>query len=143
MGKMKHAAMAIGIALICATAVLFTVDVGDTQECRIVRVYGQLAQAQPGLRLEPQTVMVNKDTCVIWVNLSRAAEVKVIFEEGKKCADTTYAPSAFAMEGECYVTSWVAHGATSSLTFKEPGTYNYTVEWKEAQTKENGTIVVQ
>jgi len=143
MGNMKHAAMAIGIALICAMAVLFTVDVGNTQECRIVRVYGQLAQGQPGLRLEPETVMVNKDTCIIWVNLSRASEVKVIFEDGKKCADSTYAPSAFSMEGQCYVTSWVPHGATSSLTFKEAGTYNYTVEWKQGQTKTNGSIVVE
>jgi hypothetical protein len=143
MGNRKHAVLAIGVALLCAMAVLCTVEIGDAQECRIVRVYGHAAQAEPGLRLEPQTIMVNKDTCVIWVNLSKAAEVKVIFEDGKKCADATDAPSAFTMVETCYVTSWVPHGATSSLTFKEPGTYNYEVEWKEGKTKENGRIVVQ
>jgi len=143
MGNMKHAVMAIGVALICAMAVFFTVEVGDTQECRIVRVYGHSAQAQPGLRLEPQNIMINKDTCVIWVNLSRAAEVKVKFEDGKKCADATGAASAFTMVETCFVTSWVPHGATSSLTFNDAGTYNYEVEWKEGKTKENGRIIVQ
>lgn len=143
MGNRKNAVMAIGIALICAMAVLSTVEVANTQECRIVRVYGLSAQAQPALRLEPQNIMVNKNTCVIWVNLSRAAEVKVIFEDGKKCADATDAASAFTMVENCFVTSWVPHGATSSLTFKDAGTYNYEVEWKEGKTKENGRIIVQ
>ena len=102
-------------------------------------------QGQPGgqvaLKLDPDTVMVNKGTCVIWVNFARADEVQVVFEQGKVCEDVTEAPVGFKLDAKnCYVTNYIPFGGTSSLLFNVPGEFKYIL--KAGGERLNGKIIV-
>ena len=100
---------------------------GDSYECRVVRIYGE--GSQPGkLHIEPSVLTISKDTCVIWVNWSKEQEVSVKFEASMKCHDVTDAPMMFSLDSQqCYVTSWIGMGETSSLRFNQPGELEYIV----------------
>lgn len=113
------------------------------QECRIVRIQGM--KAHSSIRLEPETVSINKGTCVIWLNRAAAQEVKVVFEDGKKCSSVSEAPVGFSLDHEnCYITSWISFGGTSSLRFMEEGSYEYTMEGADMpRGKVKGTILVR
>jgi plastocyanin len=135
---MKSVVKTVGIALlITACLAMVSHEVLQAQDCRLVRIVGRKAPL-----LEPPTTVVEKGTCVIWFNKTQL-EVKVVFEEGKKCQDVTDSPTGFAMESSCYVTTWLKYGATSSLRFNEPGTYEYMVEFATMPDKSKGTIVVE
>ena len=94
------------------------------------------------IRLEPETILVSKGTCVIWNNWTGAQEVIVKFEEGKKCDDVTDAPVGFKLDAaNCFVTDLIPFGGTSSLRFVEEGSYDYVVEALKAKAK--GKIIVK
>jgi len=134
----------IGVILILVAAVLMiSKETITAQDCRIIRIHGQ-AYPEKSVWLEPETLLLPKSGCVIWVNFARG-NVKVIFEEGKKCKDVTEAASAFTMDESlgCYVTSFVDVGATSSLRFVEEGTLAYKVEIEGVAEKATGSIVVR
>ena len=99
----------------------------DCSECRIVRIFGE--GSQPGkLHVEPEILTISKGTCVIWVNWSKEQEVSVKFEEKMKCHDVTDSPMMFALDSaQCYVTSWIPLGGTSSLRFTDGGEFEYIV----------------
>jgi hypothetical protein len=112
------------------------------EECRLVRLYGA-AGPNTTMRIEPDVLWVAPGACVIWVNLSRAAEALVIFEEGKVCQDATESPTGFQLNAKsCFVTNFIPHGATSSLKFMQEGTYNYRFEGAGA-TPAEGRIIVK
>lgn len=69
--------------------------------------------------------------------------MKVIFEEGKRCAAATEAPTGFGMDdyGHCFVTTWIPFGGTASLSFKETGTYQYILEVTPNEKELNGRNV--
>ena len=141
---MQKRAIIIGIILVFTLTVFLMNQVpANGQNCRIIRIYGQ-AYPEKSVWLEPETLLLPKNGCVVWVNFARG-NVKVIFEEGKKCKDVTEAPSAFSMNESlgCYVTSFVDVGATSSLRFVEEGTFGYKVEIEGIAEKATGTIVVR
>jgi hypothetical protein len=53
---------------------------------------------QSPLRIEPETFLVSKGDCVAWFNRAESAEeVKVSFEDGKKCLTGTEAPTGFSL----------------------------------------------
>lgn len=110
-------------------------------EVRIIRLYADMIDGKKELYVEPNTSWVPKDTVVIWVNQARTDEVKVVFEEGKKCADVTSSADGFTMDATCFVTSWVPSGGTSSLRFVEAGIFNYMVETSDG-VKAKGKIIV-
>jgi hypothetical protein len=101
------------------------------------------------IRVEPETMQISKGSCVIWFNRAAANEVKVVFEEGKKCAAVTDAAVGFGMDdyGQCFVTSWLPFGGTSSLRFKEAGTFEYAIEIGKLEDKgkrvARGKIIVR
>ena len=135
--------LAIGIISVFA-ATLFLVGQGTTtaQDCRLIRVHGGAMQSETPY-IEPQTAWIPKGTCVIWSNWVRTDEIKIVFEEGKKCEDMTDASAAFTMDAaNCYVTTWVPLGGTSSLKFNEEGTFDYTIQEKKG-LKAKGKIVVK
>ena len=81
---------------------------------------------------------------MIWYNRATANGVKVIFEEGKKCASVSDAPTGFNLDHEqCYVTSWLPFGGTSSLRFKETGTFEYAIEVTSGGLAEKGERVAK
>ena len=126
----KKLLIAVGLVLVFSIAI-FQTNQGtvNAKETRIVRIFGGETYSLKSIRLEPQYLTISKDTVVIWNNWARAHEVKVIFEEGKKCEDVTDAPTGFKLDAaNCYVTSWIPLGGTSSLKFTEKGVYKYVVE---------------
>ncbi len=97
-------------------------------QCRIVRIYDRVSpDSASGATIEPQTIMIAKGSCVIWVSLGNA-QMMVNFREGRRCFDTTEAATGFSLSDACFVTSWVPSGGTSGLTFTEAGTYVYEIE---------------
>lgn len=132
--------------IFCLALVVIAVMVShgslDAQDCRIVRIYGGIPQYVEGIRIEPETIWASKGTCVIWNNTMRTDEVKIVFEEGKKCDDMTDASVGFKLDAEnCYVTTWIPFGGTSSLMFREEGTFEYVVEAKGG-VKSKGKIMI-
>ena len=80
--------------------------------------------------LDPETLNVAKGDCVVWVNWTRGEDVRVIFREGKKCADMTKAPVRFKPDfSGCFLTDYLNFGETSSLVFVEAGRFDYEIEF--------------
>jgi hypothetical protein len=126
----KRLLLTVGLALIFAVTT-FLVNQGtlDAQKCRIIRIHQEKGSAGSTIRIEPQSMHIDKDTCVIWINWVPKEEVRVIFkEDGKKCQDATDSPVGFSMAENCYVTDFIALGGTSSLKFNGEGTFSYAVE---------------
>jgi len=141
----KMLSVAVVLALILAlTTLLRNPDTISAQECRLVRLYGGVSANVEEIRIEPSSIFISKGTCVIWSNWVRTDQVKVIFEEGKKCEDVTDAPVGFRLDASnCYVTDSIPLGGTSSLRFNEAGTYKYRVEGAGGVIKATGEITVR
>ena len=135
---------AIGMIFVFAMTIFLVNQAAvDAQECRLIRIHGGAMGSVDRIEIEPKTSWVAKGTCVIWNNWVRTNEIKIVFEEGKKCEDMTDAPVGFKMDAaNCYVTTWVPLGGTSSLKFNEEGTFEYAIEAKGGP-KAGGKIVVQ
>jgi len=102
--------------------------------------------------IEPETLNVAKGDCVVWINWTRGEDVRVIFMEGKKCADMTKAPIRFKPDfSGCFLTDYLNFGETSSLVFVEAGRFDYEVEFGRAsgglygpgRSIKKGSIVVK
>lgn len=130
-----------GILFVCLIMVLMNTVICPAQECRVIRIQGGGTSSE--IYLEPETAAVSKGTCIIWTNWVGAASVTVNFEDGKKCEDVTLAPVGFELkETNCYVTSSIPLGGTSSLRFSEKGSYEYSVK-SSSGASVRGRIVVQ
>ncbi|MFH0812894.1 MAG: hypothetical protein V2A69_08660 [Pseudomonadota bacterium] len=110
-------------------------------DVRIIRLHKDTINGGKTIYIEPNTSWIPKDTVVIWVNQARPDEVKIMFEDGKQCADVTSSATAFNLEASCFVTSWIPSGGTSSLKFNEAGIFEYIVEASDG-VKAKGKIVV-
>ena len=89
----KRLLIAIGFSFIFAM-IIYLSNLGTTfaQECRIIRIIGM--QMHHSIRIEPETLFISKGDCVVWFNRAESAEeVKVSFENGKKCLPETKACS--------------------------------------------------
>ncbi len=149
MMKKRVVVMTAMFFLLSSMLVLVDQKPTEADETQLVRIFGGVStgagELSKPIRLEPPTLTVNKGGVVVWLNWARNVEcVQVSFEEGKKCSDVTDAPTGFEMVEGCYVTSWITFGGTSSLRFKDPGTYTYTVEAKTGGEvrRETGKILV-
>jgi hypothetical protein len=140
----------IMIAALATIAFAFTIFVTnqaalDAESCRIVRLYGKpdASDSLTGLRIEPASLLVWKGDCVIWANWIAAQEVRIVFDDGKKCEDVTDGATGYKLDAKnCYVTSFVSPGGTSSLRFNELGTFKYEVVVGDTH-KRKGEIVVK
>lgn len=138
MKKIKFLSIVTGVVLILTMMILLTnPEISQAAEkCRPIQILPNAIQ--------PEKVFIDKGDCVVWLNWSRAEDVKVIFKEGKKCADITKAPSRFEMDASgCYLTDYLPFGATSSLLFVQPGTLNYEVEFRSTKKTVRGSIIVK
>jgi hypothetical protein len=139
----KRLLFTVGLTLIFSMATLL-VSQGtiDAQKCRIIRIHQEKGSAGTTVRVEPQSLHISKDTCVIWINWVPKEEVRVIFrEDGKSCQDATDSPMGFSMAENCYVTNFIPLGGTSSLKFNEEGTFRYEVE-VPGETKGTGQLAL-
>ena len=144
MGKKKFFVTLMAFVLVFSAFVLIMNQKGlSAAECRLIRIYGEPGGQIP-FGLEPDITNIRSGSCLVWVNLAREQEVKVIFEEGKKCEDVTDAPVGFRLDPDnCYVTDRISLGGTSSLRFNETCTYKYVVEAAGGVIKERGEFGVQ
>ena len=147
---MKTSKLLIGIG----TASIFTLviflgnplTIGAAEKCVIVTI-----QSHEGI--SPETLHIKKGDCVVWINWTRAEDVKITFKEGKRCQDMTKSPVGFKMDwNSCYITDYLDFGRTSSLLFDQAGTFRYEVEFKSSTrsgegyrigTARFGTIIVE
>jgi len=140
----KKLVITLGVSFVVAMMIGFlSLEIVSAQECRIIKIHGRTEH--PSIMIEPETTFLSKGDCVVWFNRFTAEDVKVTFEEGKKCLDVTNAPMGFSLNAQtCYVTSWMPFVGTSSLRFMEKGTYEYSVEAKNiGGVKAKGRIVVE
>jgi hypothetical protein len=140
----KKLMIVIGFIFVLAM-IIFLSKLGtlSAQECRVIKIHGWTEHRS--IMIEPETIVLSKGDCVVWFNQIMPGVVKVTFEEGKKCSDVSNAPMGFSLNASnCYVTSWIPFGGTSSLRFMEKGTYQYTVEGKiSGGVKAKGLIIVK
>lgn len=129
---------------VCILAVLLaSVHVIRAQECRIVRIHGEDREQSKKVYLEPKTLHVQKDTCVIWVKAGFNDDIRISFHDGNQCKKGTGTSVGFEVDAEsCYVTTWIPSYGVSSMLFLEHGTYEYTVALKNGD-KVEGKIAVQ
>jgi len=113
--------------------------------CQIVKV-AQDPSDPDAIRIEPTDLWIKKGDCVVWFNdriRASKPEIMVKFREGKKCEETTDAPTGFKRDEaeNCYITGMIPYGGTSSLRFMEKGSYEYEVMAGGKETAK-GKIVV-
>ncbi len=118
-----------GIGLLAALALVMTFLLGNPgismaqEKCLPVYIRSHAG-------VEPQFLNVAKGDCVVWINWTRGEDARVIFREGKKCADMTKSPVRFKHDfSGCYLTDYLGFGETSSLVFVEAGKFDYEVEF--------------
>jgi hypothetical protein len=97
-----------------------------------------------GFYIDPPVAKIEKGAVVVWLSGIKDADIQVIFMDGKTCKDVTAPAKSFTMQAkDCYVTSFMSFGETSSLQFVESGTYRYYVATFAGDIKAKGTIVVR
>jgi len=156
----RHLLGGIGVMVILIMAIFLSspAPINAVEECRIVKLSGHgLVRPEMFVRIEPDTLVISKETCVVWINFVAADEVTVSFKEGKKCLDAvsplkkakTPEEAAFYKAWkmdkvkDCFVTSFVTQGQTQSLVFSQPGTYKYEVQVAGKGQPVTGQIVVE
>lgn len=133
------------IYLVFAIALTIPLATGGkiyAQECRIIKVHSFDSPAGK-FRIDPETLVIKKGDCVVWINFVGVHSIKVHFDDAKKCEDVTDAPTGFKITADnCYVTDLITIGGTSSLRFMVPGTYEYKIE-APGRERMKGKIVVE
>jgi hypothetical protein len=137
--------------VVVSLSVLFLFGVFVTNHGAAGAAEAQLVKIQPagegvlaGLYIDPPVLYIDKNTIVIWMNGVPQREVQVVFQEGKACKDVTINPMGFGLDAvNCYVTSFIPYGDTSSLQFPEPGTFKYVVQTEGAKLRAKGVIEVR
>jgi hypothetical protein len=132
----------VGIGTVLVFTLIIILGYGKesnaAEKCTIVNIRSHAG-------VEPEVLKITKGDCVVWINWTRGEDVKVIFKEGKKCADITKAPVGFKLDSSgCYVTDFLAFGQTSSLMFPVAGSLDYEVEFQRKVGKAvKGSIQVK
>lgn len=136
------------VFFLALTAVLVEQGSVDADNARIVRLSSNVAQGrsyQIPYNVEPETLLIEKDTVVVWA-LFGAYEAQVLFLDGDKCQKATESPVGFELDsGEtkaCYRGVLIPNGGTASLKFKEPGVYEYGVKWANTPKQTRAKVVV-
>lgn len=140
----KRLLVIIGLVLILTLAfLLVNQKPSSASECRIIRI-NSTVQYQ-NVMLEPSTVNANKGDCLIWFNNAGQSDVKISFEEGKKCTDVLETSMDFYLNKEnCLVTkTYVPPRGTASFVFDKEGSFDYIVEVKGTALKVKGTVKVK
>lgn len=130
-------------AVLFLTVLLFgQTGMAGSGQCYFIQIAGP-AGVKAEFDLKPEALKVPTESCITWVNWSRAAEVQIKFQDGVSCQDATVGASGFSLDSsQCYVTNFLPYGSTSSLVFSKKGTYSYTVE-SQGKGKLSGSITVE
>ncbi len=134
----------VALSLILAiTFIVANQTISSASECRVVRVLA--FKSYQDVTLDPKTAYVNKGDCVIWFNNAANSDVKIIFEDGKKCTDVVEASMDFQLDDtSCLVTkTYIPNRGTASFVFDKEGSFDYIAEVKGTSLKIKGTIQVR
>lgn len=143
MRKTRFVARLSGIIIVLILATVVIVPrASSVPQCRVVRIFNEAMPESVKIRIDPQNIEIDRDTCLIWVNLGQG-NMRINFPNGKECDAATEAPSGFNLDGACYVTQWIPRGGTASLTFEGNGAYAYEVEWEAVGEKAPGEVTVR
>jgi hypothetical protein len=117
-------------------------------DAQLIRIQPEGKDKITGFYADPPTVYIKKDSIVVWMSGVPGTEIQIIFNEGKTCRDVTANPNLkvpnFYMDSKnCYVTSFLAYCATTTLQFSEEGTFEYLVVTEDGKMKAKGTIIVK
>jgi plastocyanin len=140
----KRLVFTVGFVFILAlTFLLAKQSTSNASECRVVRIIA-FATYQ-NVTLDPKTSYVNKGDCVIWFNNAAKSDVKIVFEDGKKCTDIVEASTDFKLdENSCLITkTYIPYRGTASFVFDKEGSFDYLAEVKGTNLKIKGTIKVR
>ncbi len=123
-------------------------EIASAAEARLVRVWSVGDGTLTNFRIDPYTLHIDKNTIVLWMSGVRDEEIQVVFESGKSCRDVTANPNeekpAFMLDNSnCYVTTLMDFGDTSSLEFVDVGKFEYTVQTIDGRVKAKGKICVR
>lgn len=126
----------IGFTLLVGMAVALQLSVARAQQCKLITINMEnTGGVKSVLQLVPQTVIVPKGTCVVWINWVSRADVRINFQKSSKsCMLATGSPAGFRMIKGCYISGYLPLGKTASLYFKKPGVFRYRLEARNAQT---------
>ena len=91
------------------------------EKCRIIAI-NRADDFNPG------TVTAKTGDCVVWLNWS-VNRARIIFADKGKCTNMSSASGFTVYSDGCYVMDKLETGMTSSLTFNQPGTYDYAIEF--------------
>lgn len=136
----------MGVTLLFIAVSLLLLPRGPTiaAEANLIKIQPVGEDKIVGFYLDPPVSRIEKDTVVVWLSGIKDADIQVIFLEGKTCKDVTGPAKSFEMrEKNCYVTSFMSFGETSSLQFVESGTYRYYVATSAGDIRAKGSIVVR
>ncbi|MBN2466961.1 MAG: hypothetical protein JXD19_02320 [Deltaproteobacteria bacterium] len=141
---MNKARLVIAAGLVILfSLVIGMVDYGRCDSLQIInsRIRVQVVDGKKQISIEPATIKLVKGGVVIWFNAAPTEEIRVIFEEGKRCQELTSPSRHFNLEASCYVASWVGSNETTVLKFNESGTFKYTVQTPDG-VEAQGEVVV-
>jgi plastocyanin len=140
----KRLVFTVGLVFVLAlTFLLAKQSTSNASECRIVKIIA-FASYQ-NVTLDPKTSYVNKGDCVIWFNNAAKSNVKIAFEDGKKCTDVVEASMDFKLdENNCLITkTYLPPRGTASFAFDKEGSFDYVAEVKGTSLKIKGKIIVR
>lgn len=143
MRKKKLFSVVALFLILAISFILANQETSSASECRIVRIIA--FKSYQNVTLDPKTRYVNKGDCVIWFNNAANSDVKITFEDGKKCTDVVEASMDFELdESSCLVTkAHIPHRGTASFVFDKEGSFDYIAEVKGTTLKIKGTIQVR
>lgn len=110
----------------------------------IITIKGEVSDNKLITRLDPREVRAGTADVVTFVNDSQV-EVRIKFGKGTGCKEVPVKALGWRLEtGKCYETKdTLKPGDTTTIPFKEVGTYNYEIEYVDKNRKEYGIIQVQ
>ena len=126
-----------------ATPQLIAQRIGAPREY-IITIKGEVSDNNLITNLNPREVRAGTGDIVTFVNDS-PVEVRMKFGKGAGCKEVSVKSLGWRLEsGKCYETKdTLKPGLTTTIPFKEVGTYNYEIEYTGKDRKEYGIIQVQ
>jgi len=129
---------------ICIGAfIIFSQSEVSATDIHIVKLQAVMKENSEQLVVDPDVLTIGLKDIVIWVNQAPTDELKISFEEGRKCQDVTSPSNHFNLNASCYVANWLWSDETASLKFNDVGTYKYQVQTRKGIVKDGKIIIVR
>ena len=124
----KKIVIIIGLVFVFAIGAMVTnQQISNAQECKIIRIDEVKGSPEKAVRLDTEKLIVEKGTCVVWINWSGQL-VKIVFKQkNEKCLVGNKEQTGFTFLDNCFVSNLVPNAGTSSVRFNIPGSFRYEV----------------